>query len=102
MTKQEATKQLKFHARHIVDPKYAEEIAQAMGTSLEKLGVKAKTGFAVLPLGNEDKPSVAIYELAQALAGHYGKQVSSNMHGRGSYAEDITLKSIAVIEKATA
>lgn len=90
-------------SRRVCDPNYAEDLLKPFGQTLKSVGIKPiKTNQMYrLNYAEEDaeKPSVAIYDLAQSLAQKLtGIRVSSGMHGQGSYAQDITEKAVSLIE----
>ena len=79
------------------------KIAQAFGYKLSDLGIKAKKvqDFNRLNYSEETKnlSAVAVYILAKEIASKKGIEVSSGMHGTGSYADDITEKATKVLEE---
>lgn len=100
MTKTKAIKLMLENSRAVVDPAFASEIAKAFGYTLSKLGIKPtkNSQFNRLNYANPNLKSVAIYLLAKMIAFNEKQvEVSSGMHGAGSYAEDITEKACAVL-----
>ena len=101
-TKEEAKETLLENSRRVCDPDYADDLLKPFGESMKSLGLASAPtkNFSRLNYleADADKPSVAIYNLAQDLAQKLtGERVSSGMHGRGSYAEDITKKAVALL-----
>lgn len=105
MTKDEALKVLHECNRAVISLEDAEQIAKAFGETLESLNTTAIENYRHHRLNyREDEaemPTVAVYQLARDLAKKLtGEEVYSNMNGQGSYAEDISEKSIKLLEKA--
>ena len=103
MTKAKALSMLRNYARCVVELSLATKLSSAFGKSWRQdLGIRAKhyrLSNSGIPVRNE-KPGVAIYELSKALAVSMlpHLSVNSSMHGAGSRAEEIVLKSTAIIE----
>lgn len=89
------------NSRTIVDPAFANSIAKAYGQTLKSLGIMAVRAEAYhTNIYNPKAMSVSIYEVAKELCFKVtGIDVHSGMHGKGSYAEDITEKAIAELVK---
>lgn len=103
MTKQEAKQTMLELSRAVIDPKMAEEIAAAFGETLASLKLQsmATKDFNRLNYTAEtaELPSIAVYQLAKALAEKLTEEwVRSEMNGKGSYAEDITKKAVALLK----
>lgn len=89
------------HSRDVVEPTFASKITQAFGFSLSDLGIKPRpvSSFPIL-YAEESKTlkAVAISDVARQLALQItGQEVYSNLMGRGSSAQDIVEKSLALI-----
>lgn len=100
MTKTKAIKLMLENSRAVVDPAFASTIAKAFGYTLSQLEIKAmkNSQHHRLNYANPNLKSVAIYWLAKKLAEKEKSiTISSGMHGSGSYAQDITEKSCAVL-----
>lgn len=101
ITIEEAKSRMIEHSREIVWPSFAAEITEAFGFSLKDLGLKTKklSEFPILfDPANKDAECIAIEDVARTLAEKIsGQQVYSNQMGRGSSAQEITEKSVALI-----
>ncbi len=103
MTKAKANKLMLEYDRNVIDPALASKITKAYGLKLSDLGIKAKkvSEFPII-YSEETKElkAVATYYLAQELAFKItGERPSSMMNGRGSSAEDIVKKAVALLIK---
>lgn len=103
MTKAKAIKLMREYSRLVIDPALALKIAQAFGYKLSDLGIKPQKVESFSRLNYSEETShlsaVAVYRLAKELASKKGVEVSSGMHGTGSYADDITEKATKVLEE---
>lgn len=104
MTKAKAIKLMNEYSRLVIDPALASKMAQAFGYTLPELGLKSQkvSSFARLTYSEETKnlSAISVYRLAQEIAFKIsGVRVSSEMHGTGSYAQDITEKALEIISK---
>lgn len=105
MTKAKAMEQMLENSRAVVDPIFARKIAKAFGYTLSQLGIKPRKTKDFNRINYSEAtanlPSIAIYELARQLAEHKsGTMISSMMNGSGSYAQDITEKSVEILRGA--
>jgi len=101
MTQAKAKKLMLEYARDVVQPSFASKITQAFGFSLSDLGIKPQkvSEFAIIS-ADETKSllAVSMSDVARALAQEVaGIIVSSNLHGRGSSAQDIVKKAVALL-----
>ena len=98
LTKARALKLMLECGRELVEPKMVEDIAKVFGTSLKKLGLKPQktSSFRVIPYKDCDEElGVSMYEFAQKLVlDKKGINITSEMNGIGSYAEDITKQAV--------
>ena len=103
MTKAKAIKLMNEYSRLVIDPALASKIAQAFGYKLSDLGIKPRKveSFGRLNYSEETSQlsAVAVYVLAKELARKNGIEVTSMMHGTGSYADDITAKATKALEE---
>lgn len=102
-TKETSKQAMLDNSRSVCDPEYAEDLLRPFGQTLESLGIKPipsklmnRLNYA---LEDADRQSVPIYELSQKLAYELtGERVTSGMYGRGSYAQDVTEKAVALLK----
>jgi len=101
ITVEEAKSRMLENSREIVWPSYAAEITAAFGYSLKDLQLKPRklsTYPIIFDPANKDALSISMEEVARALAEKIsGQEVHSNMMGRGSAAQEIVEKSVALI-----
>lgn len=104
MTKTKALKEMTEYARYVLNPSFAREIAKAFGYTLKDLGLqpqKTKTFHRLnYSADTADLQSVACYDLARELAFKVtGERVETGMNGRGSAAQDLTEKAVALLKQ---
>jgi hypothetical protein len=102
MTKYEATESLKEYSRNVVKPDLAINIAKAFGYTLADLDIQTRKtkDFQRMNYSNQtgDLEAVSISALAKNLCLKVtGIEVTSEMNGTGSYAQDITDKAVEQI-----
>lgn len=102
MKKHEATKVMLDHSRDVVFEDLAEDVAKAFGYTLHNLRIAprpAESFSRLIPIpGHEKDFCVSMHELARKIAETETKaKIYSNMNGAGSFAQDITEKSIAML-----
>lgn len=101
MTQAKAKKLMLEYSRGVVEPSFASKITQAFGFSLSDLGITPKKvkDFPILYTDETKSLSaVAISDVAVALALKVkSTHIKTNMRGRGSGAQDLVEKSVAII-----
>ena len=103
MTKTKALEQLLEHSRALIDPVFARKIAKAFGYTLKNLNLVPKKTKEYYRANHTEETaeltSIATFDLAQTIAEDLGGNISSGMHGRGSYAQHITEQAVEYIKK---
>lgn len=102
MTKAKALELLEVYRRNAIDPALARKIAKAFGYTLKDLGIKpikVKDQYRMMHSDEvSELSSVGVYTLARSLCKEItGEELTSGMHGRGSYADDITKQAVEKI-----
>jgi len=103
MTKTKAMEQMIEYARYVLNPSFARKIAKAFGYTLKDLGLKSKKTKDHYRLNYSEETanlqSISAHRLAEEIAYKEGSgRISSMMHGTGSYAQDITEKSVEYLK----